>query len=69
MQTTTDQFHVMRGHVADGCEIIAPSGKKFTLSATMNGWEIVGPDGLPCSGNLRSAAEVEFFVVNGLENC
>jgi len=66
MKTTTEQFHVMRGHVADGCVIIAPSGKEFTLCSTMRGWEIRGSDGLPVSGNLPSASDVEFFVVNGL---
>lgn len=66
MQTTTDQFHTMRGHVADGCTIVAPSGKKFTLRSTMRGWMIYGSDNLPVSGNLPSASDVEFFVVNGL---
>lgn len=66
MQTTTEQFHTMRGHVADGCKIKSPSGKLFTLKSTMRGWRIIGPDGLPVSGDLQSAADVEFFVVNGL---
>jgi hypothetical protein len=66
MQTTTEQFHTMRGHVADGCQIKAPSGKVFTLASTMRGWVINGPDGLPVSGYLPSAADVEYFVVNGL---
>ena len=68
MQTTTEQFHVMRGHVADGCKVQAPSGRVFTIQATMKGWQVVGPDGLPCSGNLPSAVDVEYFVVNGLQN-
>ena len=68
MQTTTDQFHTMRGHVADGCTIVASSGKKFTLRATMRGWMIYGPDNHPASGYLASSADVEFFVVNGLSS-
>ncbi len=66
MNTTTDQFHTMRGHVTDGCFITSPSGKQFTLRATMRGWMVYGPDNLPVSGNLPSAFDVEYFVVNGL---
>ena len=68
MKTTIDQFHVMRGHVADGCIVVAPSGREFVIQATMRGWQVIGPDGLPCSGNLPGAADVEHFVVNGLQS-
>lgn len=68
MIVQSTDFHTMRGHVADGCTIIAPSGKRFTLRNTMKGWEVVGPDGLPVSGNLPSAFDVENFVVNGLQS-
>ena len=57
----------MRGHVADGTVIIAPSGKRFTLKNTLRGWVVVGPDGVECSGTLSSAYDVEYFVVNGLQ--
>lgn len=66
MKTTTENFHSMRGHVTDGCIIVAPSGKEFTLVNTMKGWQINGPDGLPVSGNLPTAIDVEMFVVAGL---
>ena len=66
MKVTIDQFTAMKGHVADGCEVVSPQGKVFTIRATMNGWEVIAPDGFPCSGNLNSAFEVEYFVVNGL---
>ena len=68
MQVNSQDFHTMRGHVADGCIIIAPSGKQFTLVNTMRGWVVHGPDNLPCSGYLPSACDVEFFVVNGLQS-
>ena len=61
-------FTAMKGHVSDGAIIIAPSGKRFTLKNTMKGWEVLGNDGLPCSGNLSSAFDVEYFVVNGLSS-
>ena len=67
MRVQSEKFHTMLGHVSDGCVIIAPSGKEFTLKSTMTGWRIVGPDSVECSGNLRSAFEVEYFVVNGLQ--
>lgn len=67
MKVHSNDFTTMKGHVTDGCIIIAPSGKLFTLQATMRGWQVNGPDGLPCSGNLSSAFEVEYFIVNGLQ--
>lgn len=68
MRVQSEKFHPMLGHVENGCVIIAPSGKEFTLRATMVGWEVVGPDGVPCSGNLMSANDVTWFVVNGLQS-
>jgi hypothetical protein len=68
MKTNSKTFHSMRGHVADGCIIVSPSGKEFTLKNTINGWMVYGSDNLPISGYLPSAYEVEYFVVNGLQN-
>jgi len=67
MRTTSDNFHAMRGHVADGCEIVSPGGKVFTLKNAIKGWMVHGPDGLAVSGYLPSANDVEFFVVYGLQ--
>jgi hypothetical protein len=60
------EFTSMKGHVADDCVIIAPSGRQFTLKNTIKGWTILRDDGSPCSGILPSALDVEYFVVNGL---
>ncbi|CAB4151673.1 hypothetical protein UFOVP601_28 [uncultured Caudovirales phage] len=68
MKVQSQNFTTMRGHVEDGCVIVAPSGKEFTLRSTMTAWRIVGPDGIECSGNLKSAFDVEYFVVNGLQS-
>jgi len=57
----------MRGHVADGCVVVTPSGKEFTIKNTMQGWRIRdNSDGCEVSGNLPSALDVERFVVWGL---
>lgn len=66
MQVKTTEFTSMKGHVADGCIVVAPSGKQFTIKNTMKGWSVLGVDSLPVSGNLPSALDVEYFVVNGL---
>lgn len=66
MKTTTSNFHSMRGHVADGCIIIAPDKREYKLVNTIAGWRIENDKGQEISGNLKSAYEVEFFVVNGL---
>lgn len=68
MQTTVENFTAMRGHVADGCIIMTPRGQQFTLKNTMKGWQVVSPDGVPCSGYLPSAYDVEYFVINGLQS-
>jgi hypothetical protein len=67
MKTTTENFHAMRGHVAEGCVIVAPSGREFTIKNTINGWMIHdNSDGLAVSGYLPAAVDVERFVVMGL---
>lgn len=67
MRVKSDHFTSMKGHVAEGCVIVAPSGKEFTIKSTMKGWRICWPDGSEFSGNLNSAWEVEYFVVNALQ--
>jgi hypothetical protein len=66
MQVKAAEFTALKGHVADGCQIIAPNGKQFALKNTMKGWTITDAEGSPVSGNLPSALDVEFFVVNGI---
>jgi len=66
MKTNTTNFHSMRGHVADGCIIVAPDGREYTLINTISGWRIKNANGDEITGNLKSAFDVEFFVVNGL---
>jgi hypothetical protein len=66
MIVKSTEFTSMKGHVADNCIIIAPSGKQFTLINTIKGWTILGNDGLPCCGILPTALDVEYFVINGL---
>ena len=39
MKTTQENFHVMRGHVADGC-VIACGKCTLTIRATMTGWQV-----------------------------
>lgn len=66
MKTTTANFHSMRGHVCDGCIIVAPDGREYKLVNTTGGWRIQNDKGEEITGNLPSAHDVEFFVVNGL---
>jgi hypothetical protein len=65
MRTTAQGFTAMKGHVADGQEIVA-GGKVYTLKNTVRGWMLYGPDGLAVSGILPAAVDVEVFVINGL---
>ena len=68
MKVHSEQFHPMLGHVAEGCVIVAPSGREFTLRHGSGGWIMHGPDGRPCSGWLPSANDVTRFVVSGLQS-
>jgi hypothetical protein len=68
MQNKSTEFTAMKGHVSDGCTITSPSGKQFTLKNTMKGWRVCDAAGSEVSGNLPSAFDVEFFVVNGLQS-
>lgn len=40
MRVLQSEFHCMRGHVADGTEVVCPSGAVVTIKAAMSGWEI-----------------------------
>jgi hypothetical protein len=66
MIVKTNEFTAMKGHVADGCQILAPNGERYTLKNTMKGWMVYDAQNTPRSGNLPSALDVEFFVVNNL---
>jgi hypothetical protein len=35
-----DEFHSMRGHVADGVEILMNNGDVVTLKAVIKGWQL-----------------------------
>lgn len=65
MKVYQNEFSALKGHIADGCIIIAPSGKEFTLKNELKGWMIYYNNS-QISGYLQSAFDVEYFVVNGL---
>jgi hypothetical protein len=66
MRVLVENFAVIRGNVTDGCEIVTPSGKVYTLKNRIKGWTILDSNGLDICGILPSASDVEYFVVNGL---
>jgi hypothetical protein len=65
MLVNVDEFTAMKGHVSDGCVIIGRLGERFTLKNTIKGWRVLDDKGNEISGNLPSAFDVEFFVING----
>jgi hypothetical protein len=62
MHTTQDDFHSMRGHVADGTKITMDNGDVCTLRAVMKGWQLFDPQGRPHSAPTDSAHVVECLV-------
>ena len=40
MRVHAKEFTSMKGHVADGCEIIGLDGRVYTLKNTMSGWRV-----------------------------
>ena len=61
MKTTQDEFHAMRGHVADGCQIKMNNGDLATLRAVIGGWQLF-VEGRPHSIPTVSAHVVECLV-------
>jgi hypothetical protein len=66
MRIKAEDFTSMRGHVANGCEVVTPSGKVYTLRNRMNGWMFYDENKTAISGYLPSAHDVEYFVFNAL---
>jgi len=65
MIVSVNEFTAMKGHVADGCVILDRLGERYTLKNTIKGWRVLDSKGNEISGNLPSAFDVEFFVING----
>lgn len=42
--TTQNEFHSMRGHVADGTTIKMNNGDVLTLRSVINGWQLFNGD-------------------------
>lgn len=62
MKTTQNQFHPMRGHVCDGCEVMMNNGDVVTVRAVMAGWQLMDADGRP-HGIATNSAHVLACVV------
>ena len=40
MRVAQSEFHSMRGHVADGTEVVCGSGSVIKINSAMSGWEV-----------------------------
>lgn len=63
MRTTQDAFSSMRGHVADGCEIVMRNGDVLTLKSVIQGWQLFDQNNRPFNAPTNSAHVVECIVV------
>ena len=45
MKTNQHEFHVMRGHVDEGTEIVCDNGDVLTIHATIKGWQLLNQRG------------------------
>ncbi len=61
MITTQDEFHSMRGHLTDGCQIHMRNGDNVVLRAVMDGWQLYVND-KPHSVSTNSAHVIECLV-------
>jgi hypothetical protein len=66
MRIKAEDFSSISGHVFNGCEVVTPSGKVYTLRNRMNGWMFYDENKTAISGYLTCDYDVEFFVINGL---
>lgn len=62
MRTTQDEFHTMRGHVADGMEIAMRNGDVLTLRAVMRGWQLYDQHDRPFGLATNSAHVISCLV-------
>lgn len=60
MKTTQDAFSALRGHVADGCEVLMNNGDTVRIQASMQGWNlyVVTGTGLKFHANAGPSAHV-----------
>lgn len=63
--TTQDQFHPMRGHVAEGVTVKMNNGDVLRIASGMSGWCLVGSDGKEIKSGLSAAALTEFICQHG----
>ena len=63
MRTSQNSFTALKGHVSDGCEVIANNGDLLTIKATMHGWDIYR-NGVEISRAGHNAYNVEVFIAN-----
>ena len=62
MRTTQQAFHTMRGHVADGCQVLMENGDTLTIKADPRGWQIWNGDRRHASPTA-AAFEIECLIV------
>jgi hypothetical protein len=60
--TEAAHFSALRGHVAQGTQVLMPSGQFYEVRATLRGWQVFA-DGRPVSDANLSAMGVECFIV------
>lgn len=68
MKTTQDAFHVIRGHVTDGCQVIMRNGDTWTIKQVSHnyttGWKITNGKGDMVAPIASSAYIVQDIIVN-----
>ena len=64
MQTTSQAFSALRGHVEQGVRVLMSSGAVWVIQSTMLGWQVVDAEtGRPLSDANLNALGVECFIV------
>lgn len=63
--TTQDAFSALRGHVADGCEVLMNNGDTVRIQASMQGWNlyVVTDTGLKFHANAGHSAQVAEYLI------
>ena len=64
MRVNQSEFHSMRGHVADGTEVVCESGAVVTIKSSMSGWEVRANDGQVIEAVGFNALEVTRVVLS-----
>ena len=63
MNATQQNFHPMRGHIADGNTILCDDGEVLTISNTIHGWKLTNKKGEQVGRPTHDGGQLTQYVI------